>query len=183
MRVLATVLVVALAACSSSNGGNSGGSDGGGSDGSGSSSGGGGGDGGDPWVGTWACTGTESDTFTEPAGAKPETKDTANMVAIVDNGDGTVTLTGTPPDGGITCSLKFTVSGSALTLVSGGQSCMNNNGTTEIYTSGTATLTGSTYTSSRAYTFSGTVAETTDAGTKQVMVAGSGTASGSCTRQ
>lgn len=185
MRALASIVVVALAACGgSTNGGNGSGSDGGGSDGSGSSSGGGDGAGSDPWVGTWACTGTESNTFTEPAGAKPEDKDTASTVTIVDNGDGTVTATSNPPDGGITCSLKSTVSGDTLTLVTGGQSCANNNGTTEIYTSGSATLSGNMYTASKAYTFSGTVAETNDAGASmQVMVAGSGTASSTCTRQ
>jgi hypothetical protein len=183
--------VAAVAACSgssssSNNGG--GGSDAGGSDGSGSSSGGssdGGGDGAgsDPWVGTWACTGTASNTFTEPASAQPNMQPFANTTVIVDNGDGTITSTGTPPDGGDTCALKYTVSGNTETLVSGGQSCMNNNGTTEVYTSGTATLTGNTFMGTRDYTFSGTVTAETDAGPKQVMVAGSGNISATCTRQ
>ena len=181
----AVTLALGAPACSSgSSGGNgSGGSDGGGSS-SGSSSGGSGDSGQDPFVGSWVCTGTISTTFTQPAGAKPQTSDYVTDVTVVSNGDGTQTATGEPADGGPTCSIKETVSGDSASIM-GSQSCMNANGTTAVYTSGTSTLTSSTtYTAMRAFTFSGTVMYTPDGGTPTpLQVAGSGTSSGTCTKQ
>jgi hypothetical protein len=172
------------AACSSSTGGGNG--SGGSDSGSGSGSSSGGGDSGaDPFVGSWLCTGTDSLTFTEPTGAKPQMNPYATNVTVVDNGDGMQTATGEPADGGPSCSIKETVSGNAASLVSGGQSCMNANGTTTVYTGGTSTLTGSTtYATTRVFTFSGTTTYTPDGGSpEQIQVAGSGTSSGTCTKQ
>jgi hypothetical protein len=185
--VLGSALLVtalaAMAACSGSTAGNGAGSDGGNPDGAGSSSGGGD-SASDPFVGSWVCTGTSSLTFTQPAGHKPETDSFTTDVTIVANGDGSETITGQAVDGGPTCVTKATVSGNTATLESG-QSCQNANGTTTAYTGGTATLTSSTtYTVTRTFSFSGTVTVTPDGGSpEQVQVAGSGTSTGTCTKQ
>jgi len=170
-----------VAACSSSSGS---GGNGSASDAGGSSSGGGD-SGGDPFVGSWVCDGTDSLTFTEPAGAKAQMNSYSTDVTVVDNGDGTQTATGTPADGGASCAIKDTVSGNTANVASGGQPCTAASGITTVYTSGTSTLTSSTtYVVTRVFTFSGMTTYTPDGGTPTpIQVAGSGTSSGTCTKQ
>jgi hypothetical protein len=110
----------------------------------------------DPFVGSWVCEGTESLTFTAPKGEAPLMSGFASDVTVTANADGSVTATSETVDGGFSCALKSAVSGSTATLESG-QSCMDPDGTNAIYTSGTATVNGVTYTFSRAFTFSGTL--------------------------
>lgn len=183
---LVAAAVVGAACSSGSSGGNaSGGSDAGGSSSSGSSSGGGGDSGADPFVGSWVCSGTDSLTFTQPAGAKPQMNAYTTDVTVVSNGDGTQTATGEPADGGPSCAIKDTVSGNTANVASGGQSCTSASGITTVYTSGTSTLTSSTtYAVTRVFTFSGMTTYTPDGGMPtQIQVVGSGTSSGTCTKQ
>ncbi|MGD0525501.1 MAG: hypothetical protein ABSE49_10175 [Polyangiaceae bacterium] len=166
----------------SSSGGGSGSSSGGGS---GSSSGGEDGGAADPFVGTWVCSGTETNTYTQPAGKAATTDAYTDDVTITSNGDGTQTASSLPADGGASpCVTKSTVSGDTSTLETG-TTCMNANGTTTTWTGGSATLTSSTtFMANRTYTFSGSVTYTPDGGSPtQVQVAGSGMSSGTCTKQ
>lgn len=140
------------------------------------------GGGSNPFVGNWACTGTQNLTYTQPAGKQPVTVNESHTLAIVDNGDGTITSTSSN-DAGTSCTLKSTVSGSTATLQPN-QTCTNANGVVATYTSGTATVSGSTLTHSNQWTFSGTITVTPDGGQpQQVQVAGTGTGQNSCTKQ
>jgi hypothetical protein len=131
------------------------------------------------------CSGTDSLTFTQPAGAKAQMNSYATVATVVYDGDGTQTATGEAADGGPSCSIKETVSGNAANLVSGGQPCTGADGVTTVYTSGTSTLTSATtYAVTRVFTFSGTTMYTPDGGVPTpIQVAGSGTSSGTCTKQ
>jgi hypothetical protein len=110
----------------------------------------------DPFVGSWVCEGTESLTFTKPTGEAPLMSGFASDVTVTANADGSVTATSETVDGGFSCALKSAVSGNTATLESG-QSCTDPDGTTDVFTSGTATLSGVTYTFTRAFTFSGSI--------------------------
>jgi hypothetical protein len=141
-----------------------------------------GGGGSNPFVGSWACTGTQSLTFTQPAGAQPQTNNQSFTQTIVANGDGSITAT-TTGDAGNGCTFKWTVSGSTATLEAN-QTCTNTNGVVASYTSGTATVSGTTLTHSNQFTFSGTITATPDGGQpQQVQVAGTGTGENTCTKQ
>jgi hypothetical protein len=187
--VLLVSAALGSACSSSSSGGNGSGADAGGSSSSGSSSGGssssGSDSGADPFVGSWVCTGTDMLTFTMPSGAKPENNPYTTDVTVVSTGSGTQTATGEAADGGPSCAIQEDVSGNGASVVSGGQSCTSSNGAVLVYTGGTSTLLSPTsYSTTRVFTFSGMVPYTPDGGTTTMIeVAGSGTSSGTCTKQ
>lgn len=135
----------------------------------------------DPFVGSWNCQQQITLTFTKPSGAPQYNSTESDLVTVADNGDGTVTTTG-HPDSGSGCATKFTVSGNNATIVSG-QTCTPSGGLTISYTSGSATVNGSSLTANEAFTFSGTLTVTSDGGSQQVSAEGSGTAAYSCTKE
>jgi hypothetical protein len=126
-----------------------------------------------PWHRTFACTSTESLTFTEPTGASPQTVATLSTVQIDDSGAGRITLTGAD-DAGVGCPLSFDLSGDDATLAPG-ESCAVG-GLSVAYTSGTAILSGTVLTVSLDFAFQGVVSSDAPA----VSVAGSATLSSSC---
>jgi hypothetical protein len=130
-----------------------------------------------PFSGTWACTVNETLTFTQPPGTATQTTASSQNLAITASGDGTIVGT-TVTDGGVSCKLKYTTSGSTATLENG-QTCAPQN-LSLTYQSGTATVNGSTMTANVAYAFSGSI-NPGDAGA--VSVAGSGTSAYNCTKQ
>jgi hypothetical protein len=135
----------------------------------------------DPFVGTWQCSATTNLTITTPPGVRPSQSMTSTTIAIVDNGDGTITATRTN-DAGASCATRSTVSGSNATLQSG-QMCAFE-GLTLTLTSGSANVMGNTLVSSRMYTFSGVLTFTPDGGMSQTInVSGAGNSTDSCTKQ
>jgi hypothetical protein len=135
----------------------------------------------DPLVGTWQCTTTNNLTVTMPPGVRPAQSMTSATVAIVDNGDGTITATRTN-DAGANCATRSTVSGSNATLQSG-QTCAFGN-LTLTFTNGNANVMGNTLVSTRWYTFSGMLTYTPDGGVSQTLnVSGTGNSTDSCTKQ
>jgi hypothetical protein len=135
----------------------------------------------DPLAGTWQCTTTNNLTVTMPPGVHPAQSMTSATVAVVDNGDGTITATRTN-DAGANCVMRSTVSGSKATLQSG-QTCAF--GTlTLTFTGGSSNAMGNALVSSRSYTFSGMLTYTPDAGASQtISVSGAGNSTDSCTKQ
>jgi hypothetical protein len=165
MRSIEILVALALAACSTSSGG-------GATNDSGAS---------DPFVGTWDCTGTQTLNFVFEAGTmSSETSYTSATVTITDDGDGTQTSTFTT-DAGATCVRKSTWSGNTATLESG-QPCTFG-GLTFTYTSGTSTLSGTSYMVTAALTLRGTVQYTPDGGsTEMIGVTGTGQTQSTCTK-
>lgn len=165
MRSIGIVAALALAAC-----------------GHGGSSSGGGDAAPDPFVGTWDCTGTQTLDFQFEAGTmSSDTSYTAATVTITDDGDGTVTST-LATDAGEACTRKFTVSGDTATLESG-QSCTFQ-GLTFTYTSGTATLSGTSYVVTTSLTLDGTVTVLTEGGSPDMLdVTGTGQTQSTCNKQ
>jgi hypothetical protein len=125
----------------------------------------------DPLVGTWACMGKNTVTYTMPATMAPKTNSFTATVTITDNGDGTITADSVNGNGG-TCTLTSTVRGSSYSLETNPPQSCTNNGVTNTYTSGGGTLSadGMTITRSSSFTVSGT------------NLAGSGTGASTCTR-
>jgi hypothetical protein len=98
-------------------------------------------------------------------------------VTVTDDGKGNLTAVRDPVDGGASCTLKSTLNadGKSTTLIAG-QTCTVESGTIT-YTSGASTLNADgTRTTQSAWNFNGT----TKAGRPLV---GTGTGSGTCTKQ
>jgi hypothetical protein len=136
----------------------------------------------DPFVGTWDCTGTQTLNFDFESGTmSSDTSYTAATVIITDDGDGSMTATLTA-DAGPACTRKFTVSGGTATLESG-QSCTFE-GLTFTYTSGTATLSGTSYIVTTELTLSGTITVLTEGGSPDMLdVTGTGETQSTCNEQ
>ena len=113
-----------------------------------------------PFVGTWSCTTTETDTVALLGAQPPRT--IADMVVITDLGSGTINAA-IADDAGTSCQLKFSTNGGTAT-VENGQSCTG--GTlTATFTSGTYTASGNTLTGNLQGNFTGTVSGTPVSGT------------------
>jgi hypothetical protein len=178
MWTVCGILGTALAACSSSS--STGETLDGGPDGSVGADGGGDSSSPDPFVGSWTCKGTTTTTFTQPAGMQPRMASYTSAVTIVDDGDGTVTVTSNDGHDPI-CTLKFDRFDNVLTIEAG-QTCNSaTGGLVSTYTSGGAMVTSPTsFTSSNVSTLSGTV--TLDGGSPS-QVAAVAMSSGTCTKQ
>jgi hypothetical protein len=129
------------------------------------------GTGADPLVGTWACTGKNSVTYTVPATMAPKTNSYSGTVTFTDNGDGTITADSVN-DNGATCTLTSRLRGTSYTVETDPPQSCTNNGVTNTYTSGGGTLSadGMTLTRSSSFTVSG------------ANLAGTGTGASTCTR-
>jgi hypothetical protein len=131
----------------------------------------------DPFVGTWSCTAMDTTTYTAPLDTPTTTMATASAVVISDDGAGLITALRTPEDAAPPCTLKSHLNpdGVSSTLIPG-QACTTANGGTATYSSGTATMSGSSaYTTQSNWDYAGHTA-------KGAVLTGVGTGSGSCTR-
>ena len=127
-----------------------------------------------PFAGTWSCTSTVTDTFSKPINFSTSSSAKTSSIVFVDNGNGTVTATGSS-DAGAPCNLTFTTNGNAAT-VNAGQSCTIS-GITSVFTAGTYTVSGTTMTGSFTASFTGSL--TGDAGAT-LNVSGTETVSSTC---
>jgi hypothetical protein len=177
-RAFATILAIGAAACSSgSNGGGGGGGDDGGADvaqhEAAAPS---------PFAGTWTCSVNYTLTYTQPPNA-PFTGSDTLIYSVVDNGDGTITLS-EEDDAGPPCPQKYTVSGTTATLAPG-QTCHaagTQQDLTLTYTDGTITA-GTQLSIKLDYGFTGTQSSTgLDGGTQQIPVAGKGNDVDNCAK-
>ena len=129
----------------------------------------------DPFLGTWQCSGEATNDYTQPA-VSTQMVGTMSTVAVSDDGRGNVTQIRTTSTG-TTCTYHSRLSsdGATLTAVTP-ESCTSGSVTTTV-TGGTSVMDPSDayFTSTSAYTLSGTNA-------MGQMVQGSGSASGTCSR-
>jgi hypothetical protein len=116
----------------------------------------------DPFPGTWLCSGTSMVTYTQPPNVPPSTGSTISTVVITDDGSGTITLARTTvQDAGTTmCSYKAVLSSNQQSFtLSAGDTCVNFDGNTMTYTSGTGTLMSpTTFSIDSTWTLSGQTA-------------------------
>ncbi len=131
---------------------------------------------GDPFVGSWSCTGSAMTTFTAPAGIQPASNTTSQNVVITDDGSGALTLTRTPTDGQPDCTVHATLSADRMSFSwNPGQTCSDKNGDTLTFTAVSGVIAAIGYDTTSAWTLSGKTAT-------GAPLMGSGTGSGSCTR-
>jgi len=118
--------------------------------------------------------------LTQESGSKTTTATETSSVVITKDGTNTITVAASSDAGG-DCVTHATVSGDKFTLESG-ESCVTS-GLTRSFTSGSATLSGSSYMGTRSFSFSGSVMVTLDGGaTRTVSIMGTGTSTGTCTK-
>jgi hypothetical protein len=131
-----------------------------------------------PFAGTWSCTKTDALTFTIPANSLPQSNTTSTTIDIFASATGALTSS-TLGDGGTTCPITFSSSGSTATL-SANQTCTSS-GLSLAYSSGTATVSGSALDASLSYSFTGTLSVPGDGGTTtSEAIAGTGTSTYAC---
>jgi hypothetical protein len=110
-----------------------------------------------PWAGNFACTGTESGTLTAPTATTVNQPVDFDGTGVVSGN--TLTATAEPGDsGGAPCVLTGTINGDTVTLNGSTQMCTQVTalGTVNVtYTSGTLTLSGTSFTATFAITVSG----------------------------
>jgi hypothetical protein len=100
----------------------------------------------DPFVGNWLCTETLSINFTAPPSAGMQTRMDTSTLSIT-AAAGVLTAT-KQSDSGAGCKVSFTSNGSSATL-SEGQTCTTPEGISLSYKSGSATVSGSSMSSTR----------------------------------
>jgi hypothetical protein len=128
---------------------------------------------------TYNCMDSVVLMFTMPTSLGTQMGSTTATYTVVDNHDGTITISLAAPDGGVPCTTHFSLSGTTATLLPN-QTCETHSPTADLhfsYTSGAVNLSSGANT--YAFAFTGTL--TGDGGT--VPVAGTGTDSQMCTKQ
>jgi len=109
----------------------------------------------DPFLGTWSCTDQLAITFTSPAGV-PMQNVTQMSIMNITGSSGKLTASKEKEGGGSGCNVSFTSNGSSGTL-DPGQTCMTEQGITLTYTSGSATVNGSSFNSTFNFEGAGTL--------------------------
>jgi hypothetical protein len=138
--------------------------------------GGGSGTSGDPFVGTWKCTGTDATSFSQPPNTMPVSETNGATVVITDDGTGRITRLRTPDNGAPQCTLHSTLGADQMSFTNDiGESCMTKNGGTITYKTGGAKLTAAGYNAMSTWTFTGKTAAGAD-------LVGDGTGSSMCVR-
>jgi hypothetical protein len=129
----------------------------------------------DPFIGSWACTEELSLMFTSPPGRPGRTTTEMSTVRIT-AASGVLTAS-KETDSGAGCKVAFTSNASTATLTEG-QTCTTPEGITLTYTSGSATVNGSSMSS----TFSFNAAGNIDVGGTPVAATATGTQTSTCSR-
>jgi hypothetical protein len=129
----------------------------------------------DPFVGTWACSETMSVLFTSPPGASPI--DQMEMTTIRITGTGGMLTASRVSDSGSGCSVSITSNGSSASL-GDGQTCTTPAGISLTYKSGSATVTGSSLSSTYEFDAAGMV----NIGGMMVAATATGTQKSTCQR-
>jgi hypothetical protein len=129
----------------------------------------------DPFVGSWACAEELSLMFTSPPGQPGRTTMETSTVRIA--GASGVLTASKETDSGAGCKVAFTSNGSSATL-SEGQTCTTPDGISLTYTSGSATVNGSSMNS----TFSFDAAGNINVGGTPVAATATGTQNSTCSR-
>ena len=130
--------------------------------------------------GRWDCEETQSLSYTTPFAQTVNHTWPHSMVTVVDNGDGTFTVT---PDGAPDCHYVYTVSGESATLVSNSTCHVTNTDMNIIFSFQTGTVTmidALDAVGNSTYTFSGTQKLELDGGLQTTNVAGTGTTTNDC---
>jgi hypothetical protein len=107
----------------------------------------------DPFIGNWQCSETRSLTFTTPAGVSETKMDTSTLRITASGG---VLTASKQSDSGAGCKLSFTSDGSTATMTEG-QTCTTAEGISLTYKTGSATVTGSSMSSTFTFDASGNV--------------------------
>ncbi len=105
----------------------------------------------DPFIGNWQCSETLSLTFTMPAGVMQTKMDMATLSITAANG---VLTASKQSDSGAGCKLSFTSDGSTATM-SEGQTCTTAEGISLTYKTGSASVSGSSMSSTFTFDASG----------------------------
>lgn len=109
----------------------------------------------DPFLGQWSCGDQLAVTFTSPAGVPMQNVMQTSIMNIT-GASGKLTASKEKEGGGSSCNVSFTSDGSTGTL-SSGQTCTTEQGITLTYTSGSATVHGSSFSSTFNFDGSGMV--------------------------
>jgi hypothetical protein len=128
-----------------------------------------------PFEGKWACSEELSLTFTSPPGAAVQTSIEMSILRITAAGNVLTAIKET--EGGSNCQVSFTSDGSTGTL-SEGQTCTTGKGLSIAYKSGSATVNGSSMSSTFSFEATGNL--DVDGGTVPAMA--SGTQNSTCSR-
>jgi hypothetical protein len=141
-----------------------------------------------PFNGSWSCKDVSTLTFTEPTTYEETSNPTSTLVIDVPNNASITVQTaaidgGTEGDGGVSCPITYDTTGS-MAVLAPGQACpvtlVNGADTTHLtvtYTTGSASVTGTTLT----YTLAGTFTGATSNAKGSLNLAGMGTSTVTCT--
>jgi hypothetical protein len=134
----------------------------------------------DPFIGSWSCSGTDTITWTMPAGMSPTNGTPSSTVVITDDGNGNITAVRTPTGtnaGAPACTTKHLLgSGGTASLSPVDQTCMTKDGATETYHTISWTASGSSYAVTSSFHLAG------GKNAAGMALVGDGTSQSTCTK-